>query len=287
VPSEAGTSQRRRRWRWIIGGIAVVVVLAVAGPFIYIHFIEGPAPAKLTLPVTSTSIGTETPTSTGASAVGAGTVDGTWKVGLGSVVGYRVQEVLIGQDSTAVGRTTKVSGTVTIAASTVTGGSFTVDMSSVTSDQSQRNAQFDGRIMDVAQYPTATLRLTAPIALVPVPAIGATSQYSATGDLTMHGVTKAVTFSVSAERATGGIDVLADIPIPFSEWNIGNPSVGGFVTTANTGTLEVLLDLTQGAGNPAVSAGSGSGSGGSTGGAPSQVTVPSTTVPRLTIPTGG
>jgi hypothetical protein len=29
-------------------------------------------------------------------------------------------------------------------------------MASVTSDQSQRNAQFDGRIMDVSTYPTVT-----------------------------------------------------------------------------------------------------------------------------------
>ena len=38
-------------------------------------------------------------------------------------------------------------------------------MASVVSDQSERNAQFDGRIMDVATYPTATLHLTSPIAL--------------------------------------------------------------------------------------------------------------------------
>ena len=38
----------RRLRRWIIGGIAVIVVLAVGGPFVYINFIEGPAPAKLT-----------------------------------------------------------------------------------------------------------------------------------------------------------------------------------------------------------------------------------------------
>ncbi len=67
----------------------------------------------------------------------------------------------------------------------------------------------------------------------------------------MHGVTKAVTFSASAERLGSQIDVLADINVPFSEWNISNPSIGGFVTTANNGTLEVLLHLTQSAGNPA------------------------------------
>jgi hypothetical protein len=141
--------------------------------------------------------------------------------------------------------------------------------------------------MDVTQYPTATLKLMAPISLGTVPAVGATSRYPATGDLTMHGVTKSVTFSVTAERTAGGIDVLADLPIQFSEWNIDNPSVGGFVTTASTGTLEVLLDLTEGTGNPPATGSTGSGSGGSPGGAPSPVTVPSTTVPPLSIPGGG
>jgi hypothetical protein len=140
--------------------------------------------------------------------------------------------------------------------------------------------------MDVTRYPTATLSLTSPIALGTIPSVGAPSRYTAKGELTMHGVTKSVTFPVTAERTAHGIDVLSDIAIPFSEWNIDNPSVGGFVTTADTGTLEVLLDLTQGAGNPTVS-GSSSGSGPSPGGPPSQVTVPSTTLPPLAIPQGG
>ncbi len=281
---EDGSPRRHRVRRWIIGAVALAVVLAVAIPFIYIHFIEGSAPAKLTLPGTtkSTVAGGASTTAQGS----AGSVVGTWNVGTGSVVGYRVAEVPIGQHTTAVGRGTGVSGSITISGTTVTTGSFTVEMASVVSDQSERNASFDGRIMDVAQYPTAALRISAPIDLRTIPAIGATATYPATGDLTMHGVTNSVSFTVSAERTAGGIDVLADIPIQFSSWNIANPSIGGFVTTASTGTLEALLHLTQGAGNAAVSGGSTSGSSGSQGGPPSAVTVPSTTVPPLTIPKG-
>ena len=198
------------------------------------------------------------------------------------MAGYRVQEVLVGQNATAVGRTSKVWGSLSITASTVTKGTFTVDMASVVSDQSERNAHFDGSIMNVSQYPTASLTLTAPIELGTIPAEGSVAHYNAVGNLDMHGVTKSVTFPVTAERTGSAIDVLADIPITFSEWNISNPSIGGFVTTANTGTLEVLLHLTQGPGNP-VSTSSGSaiqvGGGG-------PVTVPSTTVPPLRVPSG-
>ncbi len=268
----------RKWWRWLVGIAILVVVLAVGGPFIYIHYIEGPPPPKLALPAGHAS---GTVASGGGSSVAR--VDGTYHVGSGSEAGYRVSEVLIGQNSTAVGRTSKLWGSVTISGASVTAGTVTVDMASVESDQSGRNAQFDGRIMDVARYPTATLKLTAPIALGTVPGVGSEITYSATGDLTMHGVTRQVTFSLVAERTANGIDGLTDIPIVFANWNIGNPSIGGFVTTANSGTLEVLIHLTMGAGNPAES-GSSSNSGG--GGLPGPVTVPKTTVPKLTIPNG-
>jgi polyisoprenoid-binding protein YceI len=273
-------TRRRRRLIWWIGGAVVLIAaLAVAGPFIYIHFIEGPAPAKLELPTTHAST-----SAAGAitSAASSSAVSGTWNVGPSSQAGYRVQEVLLGQSATAVGRTTKIWGSLTISGTSVSKGSFTVDMASVVSDQSQRNAQFDGRIMDVNQYPTATLVLTAPIPLGSLPTAGTTKQYTAQGTLTMHGESKAVTFTVTAEHIGSEIDVLADLPITFSDWNIANPSIGGFVTTANNGTLEVLLHLTQGAGNaPSTTSGSGTAGGG---GGP--VTVPSTTVPPLTVTSG-
>jgi polyisoprenoid-binding protein YceI len=259
--------------------LVAIVVVGVAAPYIYIHFIEGPAPAKLSLPPShpTTTASGSAPTTT------VGEPSGTYHVGTGSEAGYRVSEVLVGQHSTAVGRTSKIWGSVTIQGSDVTAGSFNVNMASVVSDQSQRNAQFDGRIMDVATYPTATLKLTAPIALGTVAPIGSKKTYAASGELTLHGVTRAVSFSVTTERTATAIFALADVPIVFADWNIANPSLGGFVTTADSGTLEVLVDLTTGAGNPALS---GSGSSSTGGGPPGPVTVPKTTVPKITIPAG-
>jgi polyisoprenoid-binding protein YceI len=269
--------KRRRLIAAVVSVVVVIVLAAVLGPYIYIHFIEGPAPAKLELPSSSAT----TTTSKGsATTPSSSSLDGTWNVGSGSQAGYRVQEVLVGQNATAVGRTNKIWGSMTISGSTVTKGSFTVDMASVVSDQSQRNARFDGPIMDVSQFPTATLTLSAPIELGTIPPGGVVDHYNTVGDLDMHGVTKSVSFPVTAERIGSGIDVLADVPITFSEWNIANPSIGGFVTTATSGTLEVLLHLTQGPGNPASKS---SGAAGSVGGG-GPVTVPSTTVPPLRVP---
>jgi polyisoprenoid-binding protein YceI len=271
---EGPPKKGRLRW-WIVGAVVVVVVLAVGGPFVYIHLIEGSAPSKLALPGPSTG-------STSGSVAGGGSVAGTWAVGSGSVAGYRVQEVLLGQHATAVGRTTRLSGSVTITGSTVTAGTVTVDMASVKSDQSERNAQFDGRIMDVATYPTATLHLSSPLTLGRIPAVGQRVSYIGTGSLAMHGVSRTIFLPLSAERTAGGIAVLAEVPVVFSDWDIANPSIGGFVTTAESGTLEVLLHLTRGTGNPAVTPGNSQAQPQSNGGG-GPVTIPRTTLPPLNI----
>lgn len=243
----AAPARRRHRLRWwIVGGVVVLVVLLVGGPFVYIHLIEGPAPPKLALPA-------QQPSRVSASSASSTSIDGRWNVSAGSQAGYRVQEVLVGQHSTAVGRSDKISGAVQVTGDRVTAANFSVDMASVQSDQSARNAQFDGRIMDVGKYPTARFVLGTPIALGSLPGPGVVATYPATGHLTMHGVTREVSFRVSAERSGSAIDVLADVHIVFSEWNIANPSIGGFVTTASDGTLEVLLHLRRGPGSAAVS----------------------------------
>ena len=159
----------------------------------------------------------------------------------GSIVGYRVKEVLFGQDNIAVGRTGSITGQVKISGTTVTAGSFTVQMATIKSDQSQRDAQFRGRIMDTSVYPTGTLTLTRPITLTPLPATGAVKTYTAAGQLTLHGHTRPVTFTLSAERTSAGIEISGSIPIAFADWSIPNPSFGNVITTQNHGVLEFLI----------------------------------------------
>ena len=243
---------RPRHWlRWLIGAIVVLVVLGVGGPFIYIHFFNGSTPAALSLPTASSSAssspgGTATGGTGTANTEASGSLAGTYSVGSGSVVGYRVNEVLLGQGTTAVGRTTSVTGHLTIVGTTATAATFSVPMDTVHSDKSQRDAQFDSRIMDVAQYTTGTFTLTHPIDLAPLPASGVIKSYTADGKLMLHGTTRAVTFTLTAERGTakdGGtqIEVVGHIPVLFSDYNIQNPSLGGFVTTQDNGLLEFLL----------------------------------------------
>ncbi len=228
----------RHLLRWIIGAVVVVIVLAVGGPFVYIHFINGKAPASLSLNGLPT-------TSAQPEATTVADVAGTWSAGKGSVVGYRVGEVLLGQSQTAVGRTSSVTGHLSISGTTATAAAFTVPMSTVHSNESARDAQFDGRIMDVAQYPNATFTLTQPISLAPLPKSGIVITRTAHGTLQLHGQSRAVTFTLTTEIIGGKIEVAGHIPVTFADWGIQNPSAGSFVTTKNYGTLEFLLVFTR------------------------------------------
>src|ERR671937_407502 len=155
----------RRKRTYFIGIPILVFLVAVVAPYVYIHFIEGPAPAKLTLSdpkSTPTTAASGSDSSTDASA----SVDGAWQITpSGTIVGYRVGEVLFGQSATAVGRTNAVTGQLTISGTTATGAESTAELTKVSSDQQNRDNQFQGRIMDTATYPTATFKLSSPIAL--------------------------------------------------------------------------------------------------------------------------
>ncbi len=233
----ASSSPRKWVW-WLTGAIALVVIVVVAAPFVYIHFIEDDPAPRLTL---------STPPSTETTVAGIQRVAlaGTWNAGSGSKSQYRVNEVLFGQDNTATGTTSSVTGSITIAGTTVNAADFTVDLTTVKSDESRRDAQFQGRIMDTAQFPNATFKLTQRIALGSEPADGKRITVPATGDLRLHGVTKSVTTNLNAQRTGDSIEVQGTIPIVFADYGISNPSFGG-ITTEDHGELEILLKLTHG-----------------------------------------
>jgi len=228
-----------RRLQWLIALPIAAVLLVTAGTFAYIHFLNGDNPAPLTFAGTEV---TATTTGTGAGdATGTTTgLDGTWTATSGSQAGYRVKEVLFGQSTEAVGRTTGVTGSLIISGTRVSAAQVTVDMTTVASNQSRRDGQFNGRIMDVADYPTATFKLTKPIDLGTLPADGAQVTVPATGALTLHGTTKTVTVNLAARRNGAHLEVNGTIPVTFADYGIANPS-GGPASTEDHGQIEFLV----------------------------------------------
>lgn len=233
------------RRRLLIAVPLAVLVALVGGPWLYINVLRDDPPARLTLDdVTTTTAADGTTTTAAAGAATDDGIEGSWTVGAGSIAGYRVQEVLFGQEAEAVGRTEGVTGTMSIAGTTVTTTEITVDMTSVTSTESQRDRQFQGRIMSTSEYPTATFELTVPVQLGAVPADGEELSYTVTGDLTLRGVTRSVTFDLLARRHGATIEANGSILVDFDEFEIPDAS-GGPASVGRDGELELLLVFTR------------------------------------------
>ncbi len=229
----------RRHWkRWLLAGVATVAVLCTAGPYIYINYVQDKPPAALSLddPPGSNSSGS----SSGSGEQAGEDVAGAWQVGSGSQAGYRVDEVLFGQNVTAVGRTEKVTGELEIEGNRAVSGSFTVDLASVKSDSDQRDGQFRGRVMNTERYPEATFELTEPVDFGSAPAVGEQVSAKATGELTVHGETNSVSFELDAQRTADGFRVNGSIPVTFADYGVDAPNFGG-ITVEDEGNIEFLL----------------------------------------------
>ena len=223
--------------RKVVAALIVLALLAVAGPWVYINLIKDDAPDALTLQPAVTTTAGEVQQPTNAT-------DGEWAVVADSVVGYRVKEILFGQDTEGVGRTSDVTGSLVIANNEVTSAEFSVDMTTIKSDSSRRDRQVNNRILDTATFPTATFALNDPIALTPEALAGSDFTANTTGTLTLRGVTKTVPVALTARLVDNVIEVNGSIEIVFAEWQIPDPSVSAIVVE-DRGLLEFLIRFSR------------------------------------------
>ena len=190
---------------------------------------------------TATTQATPTTVATAAAASSTG-IDGTWKPTSASAVGYRAKEVLNGQSTEGVGRTNGVTGSVTIAGTRATAATLTVDVTKLKSDQNRRDGQVQNRILDTSTFPTAVLKLTAPVDFGKVPADKEAITTKAKVDLTFHGVTKTVDVSLGARRVGATIELEGTIPVVWADYSIPDPS-NGFAQVEPKGEIEFLVVL--------------------------------------------
>ena len=192
---------------------------------------------------------TTTATTVAATKAAAVALDGSWKIATGSEAGYRVKEEFLAPPAKveAVGRTGEVSGTVTIAKS----GSglvakdikMKVILTNLKSDQARRDGQIKDRGLETNKFPETTFESTGEIA---VPADGADTTGKAKGKLTLHGVTKEVEIPVQAGLRNGKIEVVGALELTMADYKIDPPSIGGFVTVGDKGSIEFKLVLEKG-----------------------------------------
>jgi polyisoprenoid-binding protein YceI len=238
----SGGRGARPRKLWIGLGLAAVVAVAAAGAGLWYVLIGPSGPA---------AVDSAPPVIPSAAVAAPASLDGTWNVvdNLGSMsdgsatfAGYRVQEQLVGLGGhTAVGRTPTVTGSLILAGSQVTQVSVTVDMTGLVSDDSFRDGQLRRQAIETDKFPTATFESTQPIDLGSVPAEGRTVTVDATGNMTLHGVTRTVTLSLQARREGGIIAVTGSTPIVFSDWSIQRPTSFSVLSVDDHGTMEFHL----------------------------------------------
>ena len=248
-------SSRKR----LLGGVGALAVVVIAVVIVYFAFIKSDAPPPLTLnsvATTSTVAGaasgstaaTTTTAAAGTSSASTTNLDGTWKITTASQVGYRVTEDLVGglANNVAVGRTNAVTGTVVVAGTSATAVDATADLTKLASDSSRRDGQVQSRILNTAQFPKATFKLTAPISFGSVPAVGAEKKASATGELTIHGVTKKVTFDVTYTLVSATeIRMLGTVAMVWADYSIPSPTFAGVADVRDNGQMEFLIVATR------------------------------------------
>ncbi|MFF2495452.1 YceI family protein [Agromyces sp. NPDC058064] len=220
----------------LAGVLALGATAAIAGPLIYRDLVVGEADAAPSV--------TARPTETSAADDSAAPADlsGEWAVADGSFAGYRVDEVLNGTDVTVTGRTEQVTGELAVDGLTLTAASFTVDVASIATDSGNRDDYFRSNAMRVDQYPTASFVLTEPITVDTAPAAGEVQQVTATGELELAGVTRAVTVELEAVLNGAGGQVAGSIPITFADFGVEAPDLG-FVSVEPDGFVEFSLEL--------------------------------------------
>lgn len=214
----------------MLGSAALLV-----GPGIYSSMMEGESAATPTISMSATSQASNNQATQPVLA-------GTWQVSEGSEAGYRVNEVLSGEDITVTGRTSDVTGTFTVNAdgTVLEQADFTVNLSTVATDSDRRDNYFKNTTIDTAKNPEAQLRVTEPVNLGTAPAAGETRTVEVTGELTLKGSTQQVTFPVDVAGDGSQVQIAAAVPITFADYGIQAPSLG-FVSVEDHGSIEVQL----------------------------------------------
>lgn len=230
-----------RLWKWLALAVVVVVGLGVAGYFIFLKSDPEPRAAIKQTPIVTTTTAAGQQPSSSASAL-----DGTWTVKPGNAqnfVGYRVTEKLFANisETEATGRTDNVTASMTIAGTTVKDVTVTADLRDLTSDNSFRDGRIRSDGLESDEFPEAKFVLTKPIALSAVPAAGETITTEATGEFTLHGVTKAVTIPLEGRWDGKQVQVVGHLPIAFADYGITAPSAPAVASVDDHGEMELQL----------------------------------------------
>lgn len=225
---------------WVGAGAVAVVAAAVA---VWCFVLESdPEPRAA---IRETPVQTRAPSDDGDPAPGS-RLDGTYTVSPGdgdSFVGYRVTEKLVANvvETEATGRTSNVTGSLTIEGKTVRDVTVTADLRDLRSDSSLRDNRIRSSGLESDRFPEAGFVLTQPITLSRIPAAGETITVDATGDFTLHGVTRRVSITIQGRWDGRDVQVVGNLPIAFADYGISPPTAPIVASVDDNGEMEFRL----------------------------------------------
>ncbi|HEY1391302.1 MAG TPA: YceI family protein [Ktedonobacterales bacterium] len=232
-----------KRPRAIAIGLAAIAAVAIVVAIVASIYIFGAGGAK-----TGAASGTVTvPTLAPTDGSTLFTIDSS-----SSKATFTIDEVLFGNPNTVVGETDKVAGQILVNAQDPSKsqlGEIKIDVSTLVTDNDLRNRTLQGRILqtDTSANQYATFVAKSITGLPETITVGQQVSFKMTGDLTIHQVTKTVTFDVkvnvvSEKQITG----TASTTVKYSDYGISVPDVPS--VTGLGDTVKLALDFTANAG---------------------------------------
>jgi polyisoprenoid-binding protein YceI len=205
----------------------------------------GGAPAASIPSATSTATSAATASSTATAATASA---GTWTVTDKSKATIRVREQLVGVSlpSDAVLSATGAKGSFELNPDGTfeTGSKITFDLTTLASDERDRDNFIKNDTLKVRQFPTAEFVPTKTSGLTLPLATSGTFTFTLTGNITIRGTTKEVTFDVTAKR--DGSDLTATATAnpswKFGDFGMTAPSVP-FRVLSVTDEIRAAIDI--------------------------------------------
>jgi polyisoprenoid-binding protein YceI len=161
-----------------------------------------------------------------------------------SQASYRAREQLVGQNlpNEAVGTTKKVTGTIVIDPSgdvVDDQSTITVDLTALQSNESRRDNFIKGNTLNTNQFPNAVFVVRDVQGLsTPLPTTGQAT-FQLNGDLTVRGVTRPVTWQVTATFGNGGLTGNATTSVKLTDFGMTPPKAGPVLSIEDQLNLEL------------------------------------------------
>jgi polyisoprenoid-binding protein YceI len=205
--------------------------------------LASPTVTASSAPTTAAASTTAAPTTTAtAAATGLWTVAATSK----AVVSVREQLVGVSLPSDAVLTATGGAGAFALKADGTfsSDSKITFDVTTLSSDQRDRDNYVKQSTLNTRQFPKAELVPTKTSGLALPLASTGTFTFTLTGNLTIHGTTKEVTFSVVAKRNGADLTVTATLApnVKFEDFGMTPPAVA-FKVVSVVDEIRLVVEL--------------------------------------------